>query len=452
MEGVLLIGNGRVVTRDNKNSYYEHGGVLVEGNRIEEVGESTMLQAKYPDAEYMDAKRMVIMPGFINAHHHIYSAFARGLSIPGNAPTNFLEVLEGTWWNMDRHMSLTNTYYSAMATYMECIKNGVTTVIDHHASYGAVKGSLFEIAKAAQRLHVRTCLAYEISDRDGRKKRIEAMEETMNFLLYCNQIENQSRESSNMLRGKIGLHASFTLSEDTLRMVREENVMGAGYHIHISEGIYDELHCQKHYGTSVVRRLQDQGILGEDTIAGHCIHISEEDRKCLKDTKTIVVHNPESNMANGVGCPDVIGMLDEGICVGLGTDGYTSDMLESLKVAHLLQKHRRAMPDRGFAEAISLLLDHNREIATRVFGVDVGVLRKGAVADLILIEYSPYTPINADTIDGHIMFGMSGAMTNTTMINGKLLMRNRRLCNCMESEILAQSRSSSEELWNSLWK
>lgn len=439
-----LIGNGRLVTRDKDQTFYENGAVAVEGNLIVETGPYERLKEKYKDAKFIDAEGMFIMPGFINAHEHIYSAFARGLNLPGPVAKDFLEVLDGTWWNIDRHMTLENVYYSAIATYLECIANGVTTVVDHHASYGAIDGSLFAITKAAEELNIRTCLAYEISDRDGKAKRNQAITENMEFLQYVKDLD------STMLKGMIGLHASFTLSDETLRIIQKENKFDAGYHVHIAEGLYDEQHAQKNYLSSIVSRFYDHGILGKKTIAGHCIHVSEEDIKLLKETKTNVVHNPESNMGNGVGCPDCISMLDQGIVVGLGTDGYTNDMLESLKVANILQKHRRKMPDRGFCEACSMLFEHNRTIASNMFETTLGVLEAGAAADLIIVDYRPYSTVTKDNINGHIMFGMNGAMTDTTIIDGELRMRHRRFIGIDEETRKKQCMQSADELWKRL--
>ncbi len=126
-----------------RRGYYEHGAVAFEGTKIVEVGEEAALRAKYPDAEIIDAKGGVIMPAFINAHTHIYSALARGLSIVGNNPTNFYEVLDGTWWAIDRKLTLEGTRASADALYIDSIKQGVTTIFDHHASYCEIPGSLF---------------------------------------------------------------------------------------------------------------------------------------------------------------------------------------------------------------------------------------------------------------------------------------------------------------------
>lgn len=443
---ILLIGNGRLITRDKDNPYIQNGAIAIEGTQIKEVGAYEVLKEKYKDAEYIDADGKVIMPGFINAHHHIYSAFARGLSIPGNRPSNFLEILEGTWWRIDRNLTLQQTYYSAVATYLECIKNGVTTVVDHHASYKEIKGSLFEIAKAAKEIGVRTCLAYEISDRDGEEKMKEAVEETFDFIHLVEQTKDT------MLKCMVGMHASFTLSEETITYCKKKNEHKAGYHIHVAEGEYDDLHCQEQYGCSVVERLNGLGLLNDKTIAGHCIHISDTDMDILKETNTTVVHNPESNMANAVGCPNVLKMLEKGILVGLGTDGYTNDMLESVKVANLLQKHNSKDPNRGFLEASQLLFGNNAKIASKLFEVSVGVLKKGAVADVIIVDYTPYTPMNEDNVDGHILFGMSGALTDTTIINGKIRMKNRKILIEKNKKMLEECEKASEELWRTLYE
>ena len=429
---MILIGNGKLITRNADNPYCENGAVLIEGNKIKEVGDYHELKEKYPKAEFIDADKMIIMPGLINAHEHIYSAFARGACIPKNPPKNFIEVLEGTWWHIDRNLSLSNTYYSAAATYLECIRNGVTTVVDHHAGFGAIEGSLFKIAEAAEDLSVRTCLSYEISDRDGIDKMKSAVKENMDFVHYAKEKNN------NMIKALVGMHASFTLSDETLNYCIKENKDNAGYHIHIAEGIYDSEHCEKNYNMSVVERLKKFEILGKNTIAGHCIHIKDTDMDILKETKTTVVHNPESNMGNAVGAPDIIKMFDKGILIGLGTDGYTNDMLESLKTANILQKHNRKMPDRGFLESAALLFENNKKIVSKMFEEDLGVIKAGALADI------------AENIDGHIIFGMNGAMTDTTIVNGKVLMKNKKICCIDEEELLYKCRISAKDLWSRL--
>ena len=132
---MLLVGNGRLITRDEAFPYAEDGAVALDGEVIKEVGALSELRAKYPDAEFVDARGGVIMPGLINVHTHIYSGLARGLSIDGFNPTNFLEVLDGQWWYIDRHLTLDGTRACAYATVLDCIQDGVTTIFDHHASF-----------------------------------------------------------------------------------------------------------------------------------------------------------------------------------------------------------------------------------------------------------------------------------------------------------------------------
>ena len=153
---MLVIGNGRMITQDASNPFLENGAVAMDGNTIVMVGVTEEVKKTYPDAEFVDAKGGVIMPAFINAHEHIYSSFARGLSINGYNPQGFLDILDGLWWTVDRHLTLEQTKLSAYATYIDSIKNGVTTVFDHHASFGHITGSLNAIEEAAKDLGVRT--------------------------------------------------------------------------------------------------------------------------------------------------------------------------------------------------------------------------------------------------------------------------------------------------------
>lgn len=296
---MYLITNGKVITRDIDNPYFEDGGVAVDGNKIIEVGSDLDLKLKYPHAEIIDAEGNLIMPAFINTHTHIYSALARGLSINGYNPRNFYEVLNGMWWNIDRHLDLDGTRASAYATYIECIKNGVTTVFDHHASYGYIPGSLFEIAEVAKETGVRSCLCYEVSDRDGEMKCRQAIKENYDFIKYTTE------EPDPMLKAMFGLHALFTLSDKTLEKCVETNNGMTGFHIHVSEGINDVQDTWEKYKKRPVERLRDMNILGPKTILGHCIHVNDEEMDIIKESRSMVVNNPQSNMGNAVGCSPV---------------------------------------------------------------------------------------------------------------------------------------------------
>lgn len=448
---MIFIKNGLLITRNQKNPLIKNGALIIQGNKILKTGsteklegELSVLQAsgKVCDIQVIDADGKIIMPGFINCHEHIYSQFARGAGIPKKAPHDFLSVLEGTWWYLDKSLTLENVYYSAVSAYLESIKNGVTFVNDHHASFGAIRGSLNQIARAAELCGVRTCLCYEVSNRGGKEKCLESIEENIEF---CSDLDSQN----SMLKGLVGLHASFTLDDESIKLIKDLNKGKAGYHVHIAEGLYDQQHCHETYGCSIVERFERQGLLGSKTLAGHCIHISEKDMDILKETGTRVIHNPESNMANGVGSPDVLKVLDKGILVGLGTDGYTHDMTESLKVANILQKNRNLDPSRGFAEALQLM-ENNAEIASELIGEKLGKLEEGYLADVIIVDYKPCTPLTEENIGGHLMFGLSGSMTDTSIVNGRILMKDRKILSCDENLLLEECRKSALELWGRL--
>lgn len=440
----LLIGNGRVVTRDEGNPYLENGCVYAEDGVIREVGETQAMRAKYADAEWVDAKGGVIMPGLINAHNHIYSAMARGLSIKGHSPKNFMEILDGMWWRIDRLLTMEQTKYSALATYIDCVKTGATTVFDHHASYGAIEGSLFTIADAARQLGVRTCLCYEVSDRDGEDKMKAGVRENEDF------INAAAKDETDMQKGMMGLHAPFTVSDKTLEYVAAHKPAGVGYHVHVSEGLDDVLDSLKKYGKRPVERLLDAGVLGKQTLAAHCIHINNAEMDILKATDTMVVHNPESNMGNAVGCGPVIQLFAKGVLLGLGTDGYTNDMFESYKVGNIIHKHNLCDPGVAWVEIPQMLFGGNAQIAGRYYEKPLGVLKEGAYADIIVTDYDPLTPMDGNNCNSHILFGMNGRSVTTTVVAGNVLMKDRVLTGVDEAEVMAKSREQAAALWKSI--
>ncbi|MDZ5034264.1 amidohydrolase family protein, partial [Clostridium perfringens] len=224
--------------------------VAIKDKVIVEVGDFESLKIKYKDFEFIDAKGKVIMPGLINTHHHIYSAFARGMDAKEDPAQNFNEILERLWWKLDKKLTLEDTKYSAYTTYIDCIKNGVTTVFDHHASPMSITDSLFTIGDVAKELGIRTSLCYEVSDRDGFNITDEGINENVNFIKYAN------KEEDDLIKGLFGLHASFTLSDRTLeKCAKEIQGLNSGFHIHAAEGISDLHEALKNGGKRVIERL-----------------------------------------------------------------------------------------------------------------------------------------------------------------------------------------------------
>ena len=441
---MIIIGNGKVITRNPKLPYFNKGGVAVEGTKIVEVGISDNLIDKYPRAQFVDAKGGVIMPGLINAHTHIYSALARGLSIKGYNATNFYEVLDGQWWYMDRNLDLAATRASAQALVIDSIKQGVTTIFDHHASFCEIPGSLMEIANVTKEFGMRASLCYEVSDRDGEEKSIQSVQENKDFIDYC------EKNPSDMLKAMFGGHALFTISDKTFERMAEANNGRTGYHIHVSEGMNDVYDSLQNYGRRPVQRLQDHGILGPKTILCHCIHVNAAEMELIQATDTMVVNNPESNMGNAVGICPVLPLYKRGILLGMGTDAYTNDMLESLKVALCSQRSNACLPNVAWQEVTTMLFTNNAKIGARYFPDELGVLKPGAAADIIVMDYKPFTPFSHENIDGHMIFGMTGRQCQTTIANGKVLMLDRELVGIDEEAVNARILEEAKTLWNSL--
>lgn len=439
---MLLVGNGNVITRESGSSFLDGGCVAVKDNIIVEVGLTAEMVKKYPGAQFIDAGGRVIMPGMINTHMHLYSTFARGMALKDSSPQNFPEILKRLWWRLDRVLTLEDIYYSAMVALIDCVKNGATAIFDHHASPGAVRESLFVLARAAREAGVRSCLCYEVSDRDGPEVMEQGIQENMEF------IRHSEKERDELVKGMFGLHASLTLSDRTLERCRKTNAgQAAGFHIHVAEAAADVEDSLARSGKRVVERLAGFGILGPGSIAAHCVHVNDREIEILHETGAYVVHNPESNMGNAVGCAPVLDMLQKGVNVGLGTDGYTTDMFESLKVANILHKHHHANPSVGWAEAPAMLFSHNPSIAAGYFSRPLGRLAPGCYADIIVVDYYPPTSMNGDNADSHILFGMWGRSVSTTIINGKVVMRERRLLGIDEEKICAEARRLSRRLW-----
>lgn len=442
---MLLVGNGTLITRDISNPCIADGAVLIDGTTVRATGATAALRGEYPGAEFIDARQGLIMPGFINAHTHFYSTFSRGMSVPGEPAQDFGEVLERLWWRLDKALTLKDTYYSAMTALVDCIRCGTTTVIDHHASPGAVTGSLFEIAKAAGRAGVRSSLCYEVSDRDGEKIAGEGIRENLDFINWA------EKENDPMLSAKFGLHASFTLSDKTLEKCRRAmEDKHCGYHVHVAEGAGDEADSLKQYGKRIVERFRDFGIACKKTIMAHCIHIDDSERRIIKETGTSVVHNPESNMGNAVGAANITALMKEGVRLGLGTDGYVGDMVQSYRMGNALCKHAAAHPNAGWAELPAMLFENNAAIAEKCFPVKLGKLKEGYAADVIVMDYSSPSPLSGDNINGHLLFGSSGRSVVTTIANGEILMKDRRLTRLDRGEIFAKSRELAEEVWKRL--
>ncbi|NJN80859.1 MAG: putative aminohydrolase SsnA [Caldilineaceae bacterium] len=446
----MIIHNATVVTFDDEQRILSDGAVRVVDGLIDALGASVELLSLYPDDERWNADGLLLMPGQICAHTHFYGAFARGMYIPGPAAKDFPEILERLWWPLDRALDLDGVACSAQVCLVDAIRNGTTTLIDHHASQRAIDGSLDVIAHAVDESGLRAALCYEVTDRDGPDAADAGIRENVRFAKRLAAARRQSPASplSTRLASLFGMHASLTLSDTTLTSCVEAADGQSGFHIHVAEHPVDEYDSVAKSGKRVVERLHDFGVAGPDSLLAHCIHIDAWEMALLRESGSFVSHQPRSNMNNGVGAADVTAMLRGGIAVCLGNDGFSNDMFAEMKVADLLQKAMHSDPRYlGADKVVEMATGNNRRLAARLFHRPVGVIAPGAYADLILLDYHPTTPLTAANLPWHILFGVGGGHVHSTLVQGRVLMRNRELLTLDEGEIAARSRLAAAATW-----
>jgi putative selenium metabolism protein SsnA len=447
----MLITNGRVATLGKGNQIIENGAVRVDSALVTHVGDTRVLERNYPDEEVLDARGQLVMPGSICAHTHFYGAFARGMAVPGEPPANFPQILERLWWRLDKALTLEDVRYSALVCLVDAIKHGTTALIDHHASPNAIEGSLDVIAEAVRDAGVRAGLCYEVTDRDGPKRAQAGIAENVRFAKeHVADGGSQIAGARPQLGASFGLHASLTLSDETLAVCMDAaRDLGLGFHVHVAEDVADQEDSMRRFGERVVHRLHRAGILGSQTIAAHCVHMDEGEVEVLAGTGTWVTHQPRSNMNNAVGVAPVETMLRAGVNVGLGNDGFSNNMLAEMKAAYLVhklgQRDPRAMP----GDLVMRLCYANNARLAQVFWPDLvlGELRQGGAADLVFLDYHPTTPLTAENLPWHLLFGVEASAITTTICAGKVLMRDRRLLTLDEAAITARSRELAAQAW-----
>ncbi len=433
--------NGIVVTLGEKNRVLWNATVVTDGERIAAVGDSAEMKQRFPGADPIDCSGKIIMPGFICTHHHFYSTMARGMSIPGEPASNFVEILERLWWKVDKALEEEDITLSAQLPLIDCIRNGTTTVIDHHASPSMREGSLDLIENAVRQAGLRASLCYEVSDRNVAGGGIA---ENQRFIKKVGKGDGQ-------IAAMMGMHASFTLSDATIdECVGIAREAGVGCHIHVAEDAADREDSLAKYKMPTVNRLQKLGVAGEKSIFVHCIHIDDSEMDILATTGTSVVHNPESNMNNAVGVTPLLKLLGKGVLVGLGTDGMGSDMLAQMRCAYLLHRLANHDPRVAFMEAPQLLLQNNAAITKRQFGLQLGEIVEGLPADLAILDYQPPTPLSETNFLGHLIFGLVDATVDTTVCKGKILMKGKQILSMDEEQIAAHSRELAPKMWKRL--
>jgi putative selenium metabolism protein SsnA len=436
------------------------GSLRIEGDTIADVGPNV---SAAPGDETVDCRGCVVMPGLVNGHTHLYSALATGMPLPSPMPGNFQAILERIWWRLDRALDPASIEAGATIGALDALHCGTTTLIDHHASPNCITGSLDLLERGIDAVGLRAVFCYETTDRNGEAGAFAGLEENRRYLVKCRKPKAESRKSrierrnvtmfgrdatgSAFFAAMVGAHASFTLSDDSLKACADSAAeFETGVHIHVAEDPCDDRICRETYGAPLVERLQKCGLLNDDrgvaaaSVLAHGTHFSPEDAKCISAQCAAVAHNPRSNMNNRVGHAPIAHMSN----VLLGTDGIGSDMFTESK--HAWFKACDARIALAPSDVIAMLA-HGARVAGDLLDTALGRLTPGAAADVVITDYRPATPLDDANAGAHLIFALGPQHVRHVLIAGRWTLQDRAATRLDEPE----TRSRTEPLTQSLW-
>jgi len=438
----LLIKNGIIVTMDHNRRIFDRHSLAIEQGRVVEIGKTEDLEKQHPDVTSVDATGQIVMPGLVCSHSHLYGMLLRGASMTVTPPSDFTQILQRIWWPVDEALNYEDAYASALIAAVEFAKSGVTMFADTFSGPNSISGVLDKISEAVESVGIRGFVAFEATERHSRDEGFTGVKENVRFA------EMMSVKPDSKTRPLFSIHASFTVSDELIREVKKS---AERFHspitIHASEGLGDLHHNLENYGKRTIERLSDVGLLGPNVVLAHCVHLNSKEIDLIAETKTGVAHNPMSNMLNAVGVSPVQQMLAHKVTVGLGNDGYIFDMFENMRAAFLL--HRVNSRDPNAIDPYSVL-----EMATingaKLYGMekDVGSIEIGKKADIILIRPNILpTPLTIETVVGHLINTVDGDDIEHVFVEGKQIVRNKRLLSFDEQKAQQISQKAAANLW-----
>lgn len=422
-----VIRNGMILTLDDAATYHESGRVIIEGNRITAIEAEGAPFTALPDDRVIDGRDKLVMPGLIDLHYH--TAIGKGY----NDHMPLWEYLDECWYPLIRALDPEAAYWAAMASYMESIKSGATTVNDMYRQLGA-------LAKAAEEIGIRAVLANDVAlpEHD-----LDSLQDNHDAYVALNGRANGRIEV------RIGIEWLPLSSADLLRETRAlANALGAGIHVHLNESKTEVDFCLEKFGKRPTTLAYETGLLGPDTIAAHCVWLDDDEMRFMAETGTHISHNPNSNAKLGNGIARVPEMLAAGINVGLGHDAVecnnSADMFEVMKYASLMQRASRV-------DASLMPADQVLRMATRsgaaALGHETGQLAVGAKADVILVDTNNamFTPLLRETavhVSSHLVFAANGSVVDTSIIDGEIVMQGRRMTRVDEDQVVREANAA----------
>jgi len=429
MSDRVIIKNGCVVTMNDAGDVLFDGAVVLDGDRITDVGDTAAVLARHgaDGARVIDARDKAVLPGLVDLHYH--TALGKGWS--DHLP--LWEYLDTCWYPIIRALDYEAAYWAALASYSESVKCGVTTVNDMYRQLTA-------LADAAEEIGIRAVLSNDVADAEHNLDTLEDNRAAFGA---------KNGAAGGRIEVYVGIEwlplASAELLRDA-RLLADE--LGTGIHIHLNESLTEVENSKQRFGRRPTEVAYDAGILGRNCIAAHCVWLSDTEMALMRETGTPISHCPSSNAKLGNGIARVPEMLNAGLNVGLGHDAAecnnSLDMFEVMKFASLV--HRASRVDASLQQAPDVVRMATRNGADAL-GHQTGRLEPGRKADVILVDlmsqmFTPLMPGNVDHLFSHLVFAANGSCVDTTIIDGKIVMEGRRLTTVDEQKVLREANAA----------
>jgi 5-methylthioadenosine/S-adenosylhomocysteine deaminase len=436
----LLVKGGTLVTMDPKRRVIQDAAVTVEDGEITAVGRSGDVSRGFGPDEVIDAKGCIVMPGLICSHTHLYGVALRGSALGVEAPSDFLQILQRIWWPVDEALTNEDAYATALAAGVESLTNGTTCYADTYSAPNGIEGSLDQIARASNEVGIRGLISFEATERRSESEGRRGLQEDLRFI---------ARKDKGRSMGMISLHASFTVSDELIaRGVEASRKHDVPLTIHVSEGPNDGYHNMERYGKRSVERLGDAGLLSRRAVLAHCVHLDEREIGLVAKSSASIAHNPMSNMLNAVGVSPLLEMLDHGVNVGLGNDGYIFDMFENMRAAFLLQRVARRNPNRPSPQEVLEMCTVN---AAKAYGLtSLGSIEAGKKGDVIVVRPSFTATPFTGSVYGYIVNGLRGPDVRDVVVDGEVAVRNKEVTTIDVRRSEARVMKTMERLWKRL--
>ena len=437
---MFVFGNGRLITFWDELPIIEDGAVGVNDSKIVEIGKTDDLLSKYSDVEFIDAHGGVIMPGLINAHTHI----SRALKMSCES-TFFCSSFDkhDSDLRFESFVDFDCGFASAYAFIANAVRNGTTAVLDMFGCSDP-RGMLFMLAGAAADIGIRAGLGFSVSAVNGEEAYKAACNENFDFIEYC------KADPSELIRPIFAIDDLYTIKSDPLREVFEKLNNNEFLMISLSENPEDGFFTLRQYGCSPVKRLFDIGLLNENTLLAHCSCTTRDEAKLIAQSGAVVIHTPSADLLKSDKAPDIYAMIENGIMPCIGTDCTSDDVLTLPRDALACLVNNNAQDADRLS--VDMLIKSNAALASRIFNKEIGIIKPGACADIIVLDYKPFTAINEKNLYQHILFGMRGSQCTHNMVNGRLLMSDRKMLTCKEKQCLRIIDEASKKIMASLKK